>query len=221
VVIVGPETPQTYLSVRNVMQILIEFNISELSTVVDLWWVVLIIYIIHLIGFYFWSPVYLSKTVPHDQNQRAREMSHEYRNSALTVAALTFAGITFLFSSPETGPSKVSALGVLIVSIGLLIISYFLEIVTEDRRIWVLYQEITVDYGVLSLLIGLSLLSRVYVQEVSLVADIMVGVAILVWLYGTLGMFSAYSGLLEEYDNRRAFFCSKLREFFTTADRDN
>jgi hypothetical protein len=209
---VGLEILLTLRNARSVLLLLIEMvGIGWLPTV-ELWEVLLSIYVIHLIAFYVWSPVYLSAIVPHDQNERARELSHEYRNSALTVAALTFAGITFVFSSPETGSAKVSALGVLIVSIGLLIVSYFMEIVTEDRRVWVLYQEITVDYGVLSLLIGLSLLSRVYVSEVSEVANLMVAVAILVWLYGTVGMFSAYSGLLGEFETRRAFFWSKVTQ---------
>lgn len=182
---------------------------------VELWELLLSIYCLHLILFYLWSPVFLSKIVPHNQNKRARELSHEYRNSALTVAALTFAGITFIFSSSETSPAKVSALGVLIVSIGLLITSYFMEIVTEDRRIWVLYQEITVDYGVLSLLIGLHSLSKVYVPEVSDVAGVMLSVAILVWIYGTYGMLSAYGGLLDGYDSRRSFFREKISDYFS------
>jgi len=209
------ETLLISTSAKSVILFLAELDLLGWISVVSLWKVLLSFYVTHLISFYLWSPVYLSKIVPHDRNQRVRELSHEYRNSALTVAALTFAGITFVFSSPETGSAKVSALGILIVSIGLLIVSYFMEIVTEDRQLWVLYQEITVDYGVLSLLIGLSLLSRVYVPGVSEVANLMVLVAILVWLYGTLGMFSAYGGLLGEYDTRRGFFLSKADQFWT------
>ena len=176
----------------------------------DIWVVLLFAYFLHLLLFYIVSPVHLSEIVPNDQHDRTREMSHGYRDSALTVAAVTFTGITFLLSKDTTSAATVSALRVLIFSIGLLVISYFMEILTEGRRIWVEWQLITVDYGVLSILIGLRLLAVDYMPKVESVSNVMILIAISIWAYGVKGMFEAYSGLLGDYDSRRSYFKEKI-----------
>lgn len=143
--------------------------------------------------FLFYSPQYLLSIVGKDEE--AKELSGKYRSSALSTSGIVFAGVIFIMTNTEDLSRIEPALEVLYVSIGLLISTFLLEGLTQHREIWLLYQEITLEYGVIGLLLGIWLLSQTVVPDSSGVIFAVLVIAVMLRLRELIGEVEAYSGL--------------------------
>jgi hypothetical protein len=179
-----------------------------LSFFVDTWSGRLIgIYGFEMVFFLLYSPQYLLSIVGKDED--ARELSGKYRSSALSIAGIVFAGIIFILANSESLPNVEPALEVLYISVGLLISTFLIEGLTNHRYVWLLYQEITLEYGVIGLLLGLWLLSRAVVPGSSGVSLVVLVVGVLLRFREVVGEIEAYGGLGEK--TRRQFWCDFIR----------
>jgi hypothetical protein len=132
------------------------------------------------------------------KDEDAKELSHKYRSSALSIAGLAFAGITFILASKDQLSNVEPALEVLFVSVGLLVITFLIEGLTHHRYVWLFYQEVALEYGVIGLLLGLWLLSQAIVPDSAIVSFYVLVVAVLIRLREVIGEIQAYGGLGEK-----------------------
>ena len=160
-----------------------------------------------MVFFLFYSPQYLLSIVGKDED--AKELSGKYRSSALSIAGIVFAGIIFILANSEGLPNVEPALEVLYISVGFLISSFLIEGLTNHRYVWLLYQEITLEYGVIGLLLGLWLLSRAIVPSSSEVSLFVLIIGVLLRFREVIGEIEAYSGLGEK--TRRQYWCDLIR----------
>jgi hypothetical protein len=176
---------------------------AYLPTISGSWWGLLVIFcFVEMVFFLFHSPQYLLSNVGKDED--ARELSGKYRSSALSIAGLVFAGITFVLANENDLPNVEPALKVLYVSVGLLIFAFLIEGLTRHRYVWLLYQEITLEYGVIGLLLGLWLLSKAVAPSSANVSFGILVIGVVLKVREVVGEIQAYSGLGEE--SRRQFW---------------
>jgi hypothetical protein len=128
-------------------------------------------------------------------DEDAKELSGKYRSSALSIAGLVFAGITFILANENSLPTVEQPLEVLYISVGFLIFSFLIEGLTNHRYIWLMYQEITLEYGVIGLLLGIWLLSEAIVPSSAEVSLVVLIVGVLLRVREVIGEIEAYSGL--------------------------
>jgi len=157
---------------------------------------------LEMMFFLFYSPQYLLSIVGKDED--AKELSGKYRSSALSIAGIVFAGIIFILANSKDLPNVEPALEVLYISVGLLISTFLIEGLTNHRYMWLLYQEITLEYGVIGLLLGLWLLSKAIVPGSSEVSLIVLVVGVVLRFREVIGEIEAYGGLGEK--TRRQFW---------------
>jgi len=154
-----------------------------------------------MLFFLFYSPQYFLSIVGRDKD--AKELSGKYRSSALSIAGLVFAGITFVLANADDIPNVEPALEVLYVSVGFLIFSFLIEGLTNHRYIWLMCQEIVLEYGVIGLLLGLWLLSESVAPSSARVSLAVLVIACLLRAREVVGEIEAYSNLGEK--SRRQF----------------
>lgn len=136
--------------------------------------------------------------------KKQKKLSGKYRSSALSIAGLVFAGITFVLANSDKLNNVEQALEVLYVSVGLLIFTFLIEGLTNHRYIWLMYQEIALEYGVIGLLLGIWLLSKSLVPSTSEVSLGILIIGVILRTREVIGEIEAYSGLGEK--SRRQFW---------------
>lgn len=167
------------------------------NILIDSWWGRLVgLCALEMLFFLLYSPQYFLSIVGKDES--AKELSHNYRSSALSIAGLAFAGITFILASKNQLPNVEPALKVLFVSVGLLIATFLIEGLTNHRYVWLFYQEVTLEYGVIGLLLGLWLLSQAIVPDSAIVSFYVLVGAVILRFREVIGEIQAYSGLGEK-----------------------
>lgn len=159
--------------------------------------------IVEMVFFLFYSPQYLMSIVGKDEE--AKELSGKYRSSALSTSGMVFAGIIFIIANSEELSKIEPALEVFYVSIGLLISTFLIEGLTQHREIWLLYQEIALEYGVIGLLLGIWILSQTVVIDSAGVIFVVLVIAVMLRIRELIGEVEAYSGLGDK--SRLEFWC--------------
>jgi hypothetical protein len=171
--------------------------------VVNSWaYLLVVVCLVETLFFLIYSPQYFMSIVGGDED--AKELSGKYRSSALSIAGLVFAGITFVLANAESLPNVEQPLEVLYVSVGLLIFSFLIEGLTNHRHIWLMCQEITLEYGVIGLLLGIWLLSEAIAPSSAEVSFGIFAVGVLLRLREVIGEVEAYGGLGDK--SRRQFW---------------
>lgn len=106
----------------------------------------------------------------YDKTKDIRSEITEYSNRALEMGGLTFAAISFLISNVNKILFFNDLLIILSFAFFLFIISFKLDIFSGKRRImWELQQRL-LNYGILSLVISISLFLIIYIKESFLIA---------------------------------------------------
>lgn len=129
-----------------------------------------------------------------EDEKNITEEVDEYASKALTLASITFAGLTFLLGSFRGQYTLIrDALFVFVFALSLFLLSYKLNVWGPTRRLWWSLQQRFFNYGLLALLIGLCLFFRDTFSEILLLLVIITLIVIIVHFFEYKHDFSDYT----------------------------
>lgn len=173
-----------------------------LTTVFDLsWWKIIPVVFLVEIGvlFFISPPHHLQVPADSSENQKIQSIANGLRTASLSIAGLSFARLTVILTS-DSVDDLTATVRLLYLSIGFLFISFFTWDSVRDRRIWVLFQEETMKYGTLTLLVSILYLVQYYIPDIS---DFLVSILLSVLLIRIFGLYGEIGAYLTTWDNNK------------------